>query len=86
MHTEAGGSQASGASRLQRAVVLELLDARGGQGLELTQLADALGVDAGELAAAVETLCSAGAVQVRAGLASASAATRCLDELELIAV
>jgi hypothetical protein len=28
----------------------------------------------------------AGAVQVQAGLACASAATRCLDELELIAI
>jgi predicted transcriptional regulator len=86
MHREAGGSQASGASRLQRAVVLELLDAHGEQGLELTQLADALGVGPSELAAAVETLRLAGVVLVRAGLASASAAARCLDELELIAV
>jgi hypothetical protein len=86
MHREAGGSQASGGSRLQRAVVLELLDARGEQGLKLTQLADELGADPAELAAAVEALCVAGAVQVRAGLASASAAIRCLDELELIAV
>jgi hypothetical protein len=86
MHREAGGSQASGAARLQRAVVLELLDGPGEQGLELTQLADALGVGAGELAAAVETLRLAGAVRVEAGLASASPATRCLDELELIAV
>lgn len=86
MHTKASGSQASGGSRLQRAVVLELLDADGEQGLGLTQLADALGADAGDLAAAVETLRLAGAVQLQAGVACASPATRCLDELELIAI
>ncbi len=86
MDTKASGSQASGGSRLQRAVVLELLDAEGEQGLELTQLADALGADAGDLAAALEALRLAGAVQVHAGLACASPATRCLDELELIAI
>jgi predicted transcriptional regulator len=86
MHRETSGSQASGGSRLQRAVVLELLDADGERGLELTQLAEELGVIAEELASAVETLRLAGVVQVEAGLASASPAARCLDELDLIAI
>ncbi len=86
MHTQASGRKSSGDSRLQRAVVLELLEADTEQGLELTQLADMLGAGADELAGAVESLRLAGAVRVRAGVARASPAARCLDELKLIAI
>jgi hypothetical protein len=86
MHTQAGGSSASGGARLQRAVVLELLGAEGERGLALAQLGQALGAEADELAQAVEALRVTGVLHVEAGLASASAAARRLDELELIAI
>jgi predicted transcriptional regulator len=86
MHREASRSRASDGPRLQRAVVLELLDADGEQGRALTELAEALGADAVDLQSAVEALRSTGVLRVEAGLVSASPAARRLDELGLIAI
>jgi hypothetical protein len=86
MQTEASDSQASGGRRLQRALVLELLDDDGEDRRSLAALAEILGAGADELGVAVEALRAAGVVCLDGDLAWASPAARRLDELELITI
>jgi hypothetical protein len=85
MHKDASEPRASRA-RLERAVVLELLGDEGASSRTLSDLADALGASSDELDLAVSSLDRAGVLSVADGSASTSAATRRLDELELIGV
>jgi hypothetical protein len=85
MHQEASGPRASGGSRLERAVVLELLD-DAEQRRSLAQLREQLGAGAEELEAAVAALAAAGVLCLSDGLTWAAPAARRLDELELIAI
>ncbi|MEA2335904.1 MAG: hypothetical protein QOG40_2394 [Solirubrobacteraceae bacterium] len=85
MHQEASGPRASGGSRLERAVVLELLD-DAEQRRSLAQLREELGAGAEELEAAVAALAAAGVLCLSDGLTWAAPAARRLDELELIAI
>jgi hypothetical protein len=86
MHREASEPRASDGSRLQRAVVLELLECEDQRGRPLGELGDELGAGDAELDLAVRSLHAAGVVCVKDGQAWASAAARRLDELELIAI
>ncbi len=86
MHRDAGETPASGDTRLQRAVVLELLGEQPEQGRSLSELERRLGASADELEAALEALGRAGVVEVRASEIKASPAARLMDELELIAI
>jgi hypothetical protein len=85
MHRESSESRAGGDSRLERAIVLELLsgerDAR-----SRAELGEALGADAVELDAALRRLHAAGVLELDAEHALPSPATRRLDELELIGI
>ncbi|MEA2226061.1 MAG: hypothetical protein QOE67_1343 [Solirubrobacteraceae bacterium] len=85
MHQEASGPRASGGSRLERAVVLELLD-NAEQRRSRAQLREELGAGAEELEAAVAALAAAGVLCLSDGLTWAAPAARRLDELELIAI
>jgi hypothetical protein len=85
MHRHASEPRASMA-KLERAVVLELLGDEAARGRTLSDLADTLGASSRELDLAVASLDRAGVLSVADGSASASAATRRLDELELIGV
>lgn len=86
MDREASESRASGGSRLERAVVLELLSDAAEQRRSLIQLQEDLGAGADELHAVVDALCAAGVLCLDDGLTWASVAARRLDELELIAI
>ena len=86
MHREAGETPASGDTRLQRAVVLELLGQRREHGHSLAELARRLGAQHDELEPAVQALRRAGVVEVRANEISASPAARHMDGLDLIAI
>jgi hypothetical protein len=86
MQTEASEPPASGDPRLERAVVLELLDDDDEQRRSMAQLRDELGAGADELDAAVNALHAAGVLCLEDGLAWAAPAARRLDELELIAI
>ena len=86
MHTEAGDPQATSGSRLERAVVLALLDDEGEPRQTLVSLQQELDAAAGELQAALQALQAAGVLCFADGLAWAAPATRRLGELELIAV
>ncbi|MHB8234211.1 MAG: hypothetical protein ACYDHT_06110 [Solirubrobacteraceae bacterium] len=86
MHTDAGGAPASGQTRLQRAVVLELLSQAREHRHSLVELGRQLGARVEELEPAVEALRRAGVVDVQASEIWASPAARCLDELALIAI
>jgi hypothetical protein len=85
MHREASEPRASGGSRLERAVVLELLSDRA-ERRSLAELRTELGAGADELQAAVSSLGAAGVLCVDDELAWASPAARRLDELELIGI
>jgi hypothetical protein len=85
MHQEASGPRASGGSRLERAVVLELLD-DAEQRRSHAQHREELGAGAEELEAAVAALAAAGVLCLSDGLTWAAPAARRLDELELIAI
>jgi hypothetical protein len=86
MHREASEPRASGGARLERAVVLELLDDDGEPRHSLAQLREQLGAGAEELDAAVAALHAAGVLCLQDGLTWAAPAARRLDELELIAI
>lgn len=86
MHTEASEPRASGGSRLERAVVLELLSDGGEQRQSLAQLGQELDADADELEAAVDALHAAGVLCREDDLTWAAPAARRLDELKLIAI
>jgi hypothetical protein len=86
MHREVSEPGPPGGPRLQRAVVLELLDDGGERRLSSAQLGQELGADAEDLEAAVAALCAAGVLHRDGDLVWASGAARRLDELELIAI
>jgi hypothetical protein len=86
MHKEPSERRASGGSRLERAVVLELLSDDGEQRHSLAQLREGLGAGADELDAAVGALHAAGVLCRENDLTWAAPAARRLDELELIAI
>jgi hypothetical protein len=86
MPSEASEPRAPGGSRLERAIVLELLDDEGEQRRSLAELGEQLGAGAAELEAAVAALAATGVLCLSDGLTWASASARRLDELELIAI
>jgi hypothetical protein len=85
MHRESSEERAGGDSRLERAIVLELLsderDAR-----SRAELRETLGADAVELDEALDGLRAAGVLELDAERALPSPATRRLDQLELIGI
>ncbi|HWJ50205.1 MAG TPA: hypothetical protein VNR42_04245 [Solirubrobacteraceae bacterium] len=83
MDEQAAGA---GAVKLERAIVLELLDGAGERGRSCAELAAALGAPEAEVAGAVERLRDAGVLQTSAqGVRAAPAALR-LDELGLLGI
>jgi hypothetical protein len=86
MHRESSESRAGGDSRLERAIVLELLSDDEQSGRSPAELGNALGADETELDAALRALRDAGVLDLDERRASPSAATRRLDELELIGI
>lgn len=86
MDTQSSGSRGGGESLVERAIVLELLDHEGERSRSIAELEVELGEAAGELDAALRSLREAGVVDRSEGRVWASAATRRLDELELIGV
>jgi DNA-binding IclR family transcriptional regulator len=86
MQSESSEPRSTGDSRLERAIVLELLSDGGSDGRSQTELGEALGAGASELEAAVHDLHAAGVLELDEGRVSPSAATLRLDELELIGI
>ena len=86
MHTQSSGSRDGGNTRLERAIVLELLSDEDAQGLGVAELEAVLGTAAGELDVALRQLTDAGVLDSSEGTLQPSAATRRLDELELIGI
>ena len=86
MHTQSSGSRGGGGSRLERAIVLELLSDDGERSRSIAELEVELGAAAGELTAVLSDLSEVGVVAGSEGRVWASAATRRLDELELIGI
>jgi hypothetical protein len=86
MHREASEPRASGGSRLERAVVLELLGDEAEHRRSIGDLGESLGANANEIEAAVTTLTAAGVLCLEKDRTWASDAARRLDELELIAI
>jgi DNA-binding Lrp family transcriptional regulator len=86
MQRESSEPRSKGDSRLERAIVLELLSEAPPDGRSQAELGEALGARASELEAAVQGLQAAGVLALHEGLVSASAATRRLDELDLIGI
>jgi hypothetical protein len=86
MHREASEPRAPDGSRLERAVILELLSGDGAQRRSLAELREALSAGVEELDAAVGALHAAGVLCLQDGLTWAAPAARRLDELELIAI
>jgi hypothetical protein len=86
MHRESSESQAGGGTRLERAIVLELLSESEQTGCSRAELGEALGADPIELDAALLGLHAAGVLELDAEHALPSTATRRLDELELIGI
>jgi DNA-binding Lrp family transcriptional regulator len=86
MQRESSEPRSKGDSRLERAIVLELLSDAPPEGRSLAELGEALGARASELEAAVQGLQAAGVLELRDGLVATSAAARRLDELDLIGI
>jgi DNA-binding Lrp family transcriptional regulator len=86
MQRESSEPRSTGDSRLERAIVLELLSDGGSDGRSQTELGEALGAGPIELEAAVHGLHAAGVLELDEGRVSPSAATRRLDELALIGI
>jgi len=86
MHTESSGPRAGGVSRLERAIVLQLLRESGLRRWSYADLAAELQVDLPALQAAVRALDADGVVCSAAAEVWASRAARRLDELELIGI
>ncbi len=85
IHNRAG-RRGGGGSRLERAIVLELLSDDGERSRSIAELEAELGAAAGELTAALSDLSEVGVLDGSEGRVWASAATRRLEELELIGV
>jgi hypothetical protein len=86
MHRESSEPQAGAGSRLQRAIVLELLSDEGGRGLSRIELGERLGAQEVELDAALNGLHAAGVLCFGEQRVWASTATLRLDELQLIGI
>jgi hypothetical protein len=86
MHTQSSGSRDGGNSRLERAIVLELLSDEDADGRDVAELEAMLGAASGELDSALRELTDAGVLDSSEGRLRPSAATRRLDELELIGI
>jgi hypothetical protein len=86
MHKESSDSQAGDDARLERAIVLELLSDSEQGGRSRAELGETLGADPVKLEAALLGLHAAGVLELDAGYAQPSSATRRLDELELIGI
>ncbi len=86
MQREPSEPRARGDSRLERAIVLELLGEGGRDGLSQAGLREALGAEPAELEGALRALRSAGVLELEDGHVSPSSSTWRLDELELIGV
>jgi DNA-binding IclR family transcriptional regulator len=85
MDIQASDTRAGG-SRLERAVVLELLADEGGQRRSLAELGERLGSEPVELETAVTALVAAGVLRREDDEVCVSGAARRLDELDLIAI
>lgn len=80
------GSAGAGERRLERAIVLALLDDEADRRWPRARLAAELGVEAASLARALERLSRLGVVCVTDEHVCASAAARRIDELGLIGI
>jgi hypothetical protein len=86
MQRESSERRVRGDSRLERAIVLELLGDGGRDGLSQAGLGEALGAEPAELDGALRALHTAGVLELEGGHVSPSSATWRLDELELIGI
>ncbi len=86
MDRQSSESRDGGASRLERAIVLELLSDDGERSRSIAELEAELGAAAAELATALRELSDVGVLDGSEGRVWASAATRRLDELALIGI
>lgn len=86
MHTESSEPQAASGSKLERAIVLQLLSDGAERRWSRVELASELGVDTTRLKTALRALHEQGVVCFAGQDAWASPAARRLDELELIGV
>jgi hypothetical protein len=82
----ASGSAGTGERRLERAIVLALVDDETDLRWSCAQLAAELGVEAEPLARALERLSRLGVVRITDGDVSVSPATRRIDELGLLGI
>ncbi len=83
MHEQAPGP---GAAKLERAIVLELLDGAGERARSCAELAADLDASEAEVATAVERLRDAGVLQTNGRQVLAAPAALRLDELGLIGI
>jgi DNA-binding Lrp family transcriptional regulator len=86
MQTGSSEPRARGDSRLERAIVLELLGDGGRDGLSQSALGEALGAEPAELDGALRSLHAAGVLVLDGARVSPSSAAWRLDELELIGI
>jgi hypothetical protein len=86
MHRESSEPRAGAGSRLQRAIVLELLSDDGGRQFSRIELGEQLDAQAVELDAALNGLHAAGVLCLGEHGVWASTATLRLDELQLIGI
>ena len=86
MHDEPVNPHSEPAVRLQRAALLELLDAPAGAAIARDAVAGQLGVAPDVLAAALDALAARGLAVADGEQVRASDAARALDELGLIAI
>jgi DNA-binding GntR family transcriptional regulator len=86
MDTGSSGPRAGAGSKLQRAIVLELLSDDGGKRLSRVALGEQLGVPAVELDTALSGLHAVGVVCLREQDVWVSTPIRRLDELRLIGI
>ena len=85
MHTESSEPAAASDSRLERAIVLALLDDDDTRRRwSRAELSENLGTDQGQWQGPLDALLGAGVICTAEGLLWPSAAVRRLDELELI--
>jgi hypothetical protein len=86
MERQSSGSRDGGFSRLERAIVLELLSDDGERSRSVAELEAQLGAGDGALATALRDLNEVGVLDGSEGRVWASAATLRLDALELIGI
>jgi hypothetical protein len=86
MHKESSRPETASDPRLERAIVLALLDDDDVRRLSLAELSEDLGTDQGQLQGALDGLLGAGVICAGGERLWPSAAVRRLDELELIGI